>query len=70
MVQWKHNLFNLVLCLQKKGCSLDGREAYNLLKSKKVMDLVSSCKFVGKVKFGDPMLPYLASEYSRLRIKN
>ena len=54
---------------KKKGCSLDGREAYNLLKSKKIMELVFGCKLIGEIKLGDTMLLNLASEYSRLRYK-
>ena len=54
---------------KKKGCSLDGREAYNLLKSNKVMELIFCSKLVNKVKLGDPMLLSLANEYSRLRYK-
>ena len=57
------------LSSKKEGCSLDGREAYNLLKSNKIMEFVFGCKLMGKIKLRDPMLLNLASEYSRLRYK-
>ena len=54
---------------KKKGCSLDGRETYNLLKSQKVMDLIFERRSYGKITVGDPALLKLATEYSRLRYK-
>ena len=69
MVQWRHNLFNLVLCLKKKVVAWTGGKHTKFLKSKKVMDLVFGCKLVGKVKFDDRMLLNFAGEYSRLRCK-
>ena len=54
---------------KKKGCSLEGRETYNLLKSKNVMKVIFGCKTLGGVHFGDQALLTLAEEYARCRYK-
>ena len=54
---------------KKKGCSLEGRETYNLLKSKKIMKVIFESKTFNGIKFGDIALVKLAEEYSRLRYK-
>ena len=47
---------------KKKGCSLEGRETYNLLKSKKIMKVIFESKTFSGIKFGDIALVKLAEE--------
>ena len=54
---------------KKKGCSLDGREAYNLLKCRNLADVIFGVNVYGKLKVGDPTVQNLAKQYFKLRYK-
>ena len=59
----------LVLPPQKKGCSLDGREAYNFFKSRNLADAIFGVTVYGTLKIGRPTIKILAKQYFELRYK-
>ena len=54
---------------KKKGSSLEGRDTYELFKSKKLVDVIFGVEVMGQVQVGNKTVHKLAKEYLKLRYK-
>ena len=55
---------------KKKGSSLEGRDTYELFKSKKLVDVIFGVEVMGQVQVGNKTVHKLAKEYLKLRYKD